>query len=276
MSTHDQDKLEQELDELQRQYRAAARDEPPTLLDQAVLNRARRAAERHAIRPWSFSWMHATATAALVVLGLAVVMQVRDASGPPEAPAALSKEPRLDYQDEQDGPDRAVDALKAFRQREAEALEDQQNAQKSELLRELREEAIRPAAPAPAAEPPVLIFRPVPAGWQRHTKADSSIAAAARVDEAASAEAVGQSQQRAAAPAGQEADADVLEFSGETRVLASAEEWLTWIIELKQAGLERAWRSELEAFGEVFPDHAVPEELLATELEDPGPAPQDP
>lgn len=272
MSTKDQDRLEQELDALEARYRAQSGEEPPELLDQAVLNRARRAAERHATRPWNFGWMHATATAALIVLGLAVVMQIRQAAVPLEVPARFSEEQARDLQAEAEPLERPVDAAEALRQQEAERLEDHQQAQKSEVLRELREEVLRPAAPAPAAEPPVVIVRPVPAGWERDTLADGSAATAARADDAAGAEAVGQARQRVVSPGSTGADPDAWNFSGNTVVLSSAEEWLAYILELKQAGEERAWRSELEAFRAAFPDHPVPEEVLvaaAKPIDDP-------
>ena len=68
---------DQDLSEIESQYRALQADEPPAMLDQAVLNKARLATESHPIRPWNFGWMHATATVALLVLGLTLVLQQR-------------------------------------------------------------------------------------------------------------------------------------------------------------------------------------------------------
>jgi hypothetical protein len=151
MSAHDKDKLEQDLDALQRKYRATARDEPPAMLDQAVLNRARRAAEQHAIRPWSFSWMHATATAALVVLGLTLVLQLRESAQAPETLPETPLQPS-EYYDGAVEQDSAVGEQESFRQSRDDALFRALELQKSETLREVREEVLEPppAAPKPS------------------------------------------------------------------------------------------------------------------------------
>jgi hypothetical protein len=53
--------FEKDLNEIESRYRSLTNDEPPTMLDQAVLNKARQAVDSdtqpHAIRPWSFGWM---------------------------------------------------------------------------------------------------------------------------------------------------------------------------------------------------------------------------
>ncbi len=83
-----------------RQWRSLADDEPPELLDRAVLNRARAAvaSERpHSSRPWSFGWLHAVTTTAIVVLGVTLVVQLGEpVPGPsPEAvPRERSDAPR--------------------------------------------------------------------------------------------------------------------------------------------------------------------------------------
>ncbi|HSM68501.1 MAG TPA: hypothetical protein VK830_02215, partial [Xanthomonadales bacterium] len=151
MTTHDKDKLDKDLDALQQKYRAAAREEPPAMLDQAVLNRARRAAEQHAIRPWSFSWMHATATAALVVLGLTLVLQLRETTQAPETlPEAM-----FDYSEvpeEAADQDAGVEQESDPRRSQIAAYETIQEYQKTEALREVREEVLEPppAAPKPS------------------------------------------------------------------------------------------------------------------------------
>ena len=77
-------KFEQDLQKIEDGYQALPADEPPDLLDQAVLNKARAAVGPRSTRPWSFGWMHATATVAVLVVGLAVVMQQpTELSAPP-------------------------------------------------------------------------------------------------------------------------------------------------------------------------------------------------
>ena len=65
--------LDKDLQQLEQIYGSLEHEEPPAMLDQAILNKARSASESHPIRPWNFGWMHATATAAVLVIGLTSV-----------------------------------------------------------------------------------------------------------------------------------------------------------------------------------------------------------
>jgi len=56
-----------------------------------VLNQARRSVSRKPIRPWNFGWIHALSTVAIVVLGLALVMQLPEP--PPQEPLRIAKPP---------------------------------------------------------------------------------------------------------------------------------------------------------------------------------------
>jgi len=221
MSGQDKDKLDNDLDSLQRQYHAAAVDEPPAMLDQAVLNRARRAAEQHAIRPWSFSWMHATATAALVVLGLTLVLQLRESAQAPETLPETPLQPSQ-YYDGAEDQDSALGEQENFRQSRDAALSRLLDRQKAEALREVREEVLA----SPEAPAPIVVVRP------GHP-----------------AIAVG--------PGANEWDSG----SRPVTYYSSAEEWLDHILELKRSGDESAWRSELDLFVGVFPEHPLPKEL---------------
>lgn len=74
-------------------WRGLGDDEPPALVDQSVLNRARAAVEGespHSSRPWSFGWIHAVTTAAVIVLGVTVVLQLGEPTAPPP-PASLEE-----------------------------------------------------------------------------------------------------------------------------------------------------------------------------------------
>jgi len=84
---------------IQRAYAALGDEAPPDLVDQAVLNRAHAAVENQGSRrPWSFGWLHGLTTAAVIVLGVTVLLQLRDqapgALPPPGVPQADSAEPR--------------------------------------------------------------------------------------------------------------------------------------------------------------------------------------
>ncbi|NND45168.1 MAG: hypothetical protein HKN58_07575 [Xanthomonadales bacterium] len=259
MNTHDKDNWPDDLEALQRRYRSEATEEPPELLDQAVLNRARREVERRATRPWNFGWMHATASVALVVLGLALILELRESAelAKDHGAAIEARDPRADAQSVRET-DAGAEAT--FRQRKAEQMEAEQEIQKSVLLRELREDAVRPTAPSAAGAPPVVIVRPAPPLQQNEPDDPASAA----LGDSAATPARGQRQERtasAAAPLEAEASPDEWETDGDLLVFSSAAEWLDYIIGLRQVGEEDAWRSELDAFRQAFPDYPVPEAL---------------
>jgi hypothetical protein len=79
---------EDDLRKLESAYRAAAQEEPPELLDLAVLNKARAAVEKPR-RAWSFNltWVHGLATAGVAVLALTLFMDLREQQPQPNDPA---------------------------------------------------------------------------------------------------------------------------------------------------------------------------------------------
>ena len=58
--------LNEDLDKLGRSYAGLEQDEPPELLDQAILNSAHRALEKKS-RWMKFSWVHGLTTAAVFI-----------------------------------------------------------------------------------------------------------------------------------------------------------------------------------------------------------------
>lgn len=86
--SHNEHHPDKDLEQVSRAYREIQPEEPPALLDQAVLGKARRAVESKSVRPWNFGWIHAVTTTAVVVLAVAVVMQQ------PEDPALSVQSPQ--------------------------------------------------------------------------------------------------------------------------------------------------------------------------------------
>jgi len=82
----DDDEVSQEVRRSYARLEAVDMPEPPELIDQAVLNRARAAVEKpHSSRPWSFGWVHALSSAAVIALALTLLLQMRDqAPFPPQ------------------------------------------------------------------------------------------------------------------------------------------------------------------------------------------------
>ena len=74
--------LREELQELQGQWRADQGSQPPEHLDLAVLRAARAAlpAGRRRAWPWTRGWIHNLATAAVVVLAVTLLVEMRQAA----------------------------------------------------------------------------------------------------------------------------------------------------------------------------------------------------
>ena len=83
--SHDHSEHRKDAARVRDGYAELAQTEPPDLLDQAILNRARQAVEQQpSRRPWGFGWVHALSTLGLLVLSLGIFQQLRE----PAMPAA--------------------------------------------------------------------------------------------------------------------------------------------------------------------------------------------
>ena len=211
-------------------YRQLDAEEPPDLVDQAVLNRARAAAEPPAgRRPWSFGWVHGLTTAGLVVLGLGIFLQLREPVVPlpqPMPPAELREDDAL--QTAAPTP-LAEEAPAAARTRSADLAAPVEDAT-APARRELRRTM---AAPPPTA--------------QGDAPAAKAAAQAQPMDD--SSESI--------------ADFEVMqEMSMEAEdLLESPESWLARIRDLQAAGDEEGFVEALAAFREAYPDYPLPEDL---------------
>jgi len=264
------DKPERDLERVAREYAALQPDQPPAMLDQAVLNAARRAVEgeAHPTRPWNFGWMHATATAALLVLGVALVLQQRPE---PPQPVPEAKEFLRSKDDssavsaqranETGLPDAAVPAeeipervaLDRVQQAPVNAPEDRQEAARPAASGIVGTQALRDQRADRPADEPVAAA----AAWEMEQ---------AEQDAASGTPEEGFAARKAAAPPA------ALETQ-KREVALGPEVWLAAILEMKEAGDEEGWRRELEAFLAVYPDHPLPDELRAA-LADSAPAPK--
>jgi hypothetical protein len=226
------DDFDTDLERVSAAYRELPDDEPPAMLDQAVLGGARRAISRKTIRPWNFGWVHAVSTAALLVLGIALLMQRPEQPAP--EPLRVSKPPS--------------DKLTAPR-RESQALQvPAEPRQKAVVIPESR----RAAAPATEeAAPP---------------KDEAARADRAR-PELLSASDAEPGEEEGAAPVGRAATAAgvLLEQPDEPleteRPDLDPEAWLQRILELQRSGEAEAFEAELAAFHAAWPDYPLPAEL---------------
>ena len=264
--------LSEGLDKLSHEYGLLEQDEPPELLDQAILNSAHRAVEK---KPhWmKFGWLHGLTTAAVFVLAFSIFLNQRD--------------PVPDYEISKSD----FETMRLQRQNVAKKQSDSQfEEQPKELSREMEEKSdygldmlqSRPATAAPAsaalenatedrAKQPVLeaqrsqYVRDDLQGKGERTDKDSPMRELQLEEElmdevdlmADSPEATNFSTVARPAVVG---ETTASEMKARTRTDSEAEQILQAIIKLKQSG-DESWKTELELFKKSYPDYPLPEEF---------------
>jgi hypothetical protein len=103
----DRDTLDKDLETVRSAWSAMSREEPPELVDQAVLNRARRAVESVRRRPTRWMGAFATATVILLAVTLYVLQQPSLPPPVPTGPDGLKLERAGDELREKNGSARA-------------------------------------------------------------------------------------------------------------------------------------------------------------------------
>jgi hypothetical protein len=234
MSTHGPDNgngqsLDKGLKDISQAYGKLGQEQPPELLDQAILNKARREVEA---RPrWTqFGWPHGLTTAAVFVLAFSLVLNQRETAPVEEnielelGPVKLQAEPVAEDADHRPAPAVRQEYRRREKSARGGAAQDAFEAEPAmEELTGLREaveeeagvlEVSTPAAPIPAVADSELVGRDV-------------VAKKVQQDHLANED---------------------------------AEQRLAEILRLKQAG-DPAWETALQAFVEEYPDYPLPAEL---------------
>lgn len=262
--------LNEGLDKLGRAYGQLQHEEPPELLDQAILNSAHRAVDK---KPhWmQFGWLHGLTTAAVFVLALSLIFNTR--------------EPVPDYEDGL----RLNEA--AGLKREKAARKQSTDVESDDLRMEMKEEDeerqdLLQSAPAPSApqseateiavgdqatEPAASAQRSRYVQDDRQVKTDSADKDAAinepaleevlmdeteQVVETQAYDVISKQSRPAAA-----AITSIRESEVPADIDPEVEQRLLEIIKLKQSG-DESWISELELFKQDHPEYPFPEELL--------------
>ncbi|HKB83724.1 MAG TPA: hypothetical protein VKD04_11035 [Burkholderiales bacterium] len=248
--------LEKISSEVSERYRAGAKDEPPARLDAAVLAAARREVEQPRRRS---NWHVPASIAAMLVIGVSLVLLVRDNEPPlqsldrpatEEAKLAKSAPPKL--------------ALKAQTRMQADSLRED---------RPSRERGSRPDR-EPVARDEVAVAQ--------KNSALGSVASPAPLPAAADVAGSAQSTQQPQFPAADSSDISsskkakaLADIAGESR--GSAQEsrkeidasqaqpqgWLGTIEALLRDGKEAEVRRQLLAFRHQYPHYPLPERLQA-------------
>lgn len=264
--------LDDDLEKLGQAYKQVSNEEPPELLDQAILSSAHRAVESK--DHWlDFGWVHGLTTAVVVVLALSIILTQRQPIGQEEnglSPAdvrSLGRSRNIESE--------MSDKLREQSFNEAEYKQELSKEPGSESREDNRQ--TMPAASAPRiqsgsrAEP--MTARTV----QDDLRAKKSLTS----EDAPLEEEI---MQVHSATEALSAKAAVVEFADEFGVaevddveidavktdadkigvertqMSDAEAQLQAILLLKQTGDER-WEAELKTFIENHPDYPLPDEL---------------
>ncbi len=256
--------LIENLDTIGHSYARLDKEEPPELLDMAVLNSAHRAVEKKTLR-MRFGWLHGLTTAAVFVLALSLISKQQESrpldmngmgrEAQPQAP--------LDMTEKKQSPMLQSDELNRV-------LKD-----KGALRSDMSQGAPAPAAEAPAED--TVFADTAEAEKASSDDVQSPRAKALYRDEDGQADAVKtekavtpetdtirQSPQAATAnemrrPV-KSSEPDVLEKETSGKTDSDASQQIQAIIQMKQRGDEN-WKTELKAFVDSHPDYPLPEEL---------------
>jgi len=264
--------LSEGLDKLSHEYGLLEQDEPPELLDQAILNSAHRAVEK---KPhWmKFGWLHGLTTAAVFVLAFSIILNQRE-NAPDFEPGMSNNEPvRLNRQkvakkqsdaqfeerpketsyEMEEKSDASLDMLQSSPVAAAPASAALENAAEERAEQPLLEaqrslyvsDALRGKGERTDKDMPI---RELQLGEELMDEADlmvnspevsnfSTVARPAVVGETAAGEA-----------------------KARVKTTPELDQVLQTIIKLKQSGNEN-WKKELELFRKSYPDYPLPEEL---------------
>ena len=232
--------LEQALNELSREYRELEPEQPPEMLDQAVLNRARAAVEKTQAWPWNLGWVHTITTAAVVVIAVTLILQLRtELSEPPAGPFIdgdlLPRKPSPS--EETLGRDEVFENRAVTADSAVLPVEDTAGMADKQAAKQL----------------------PVTTG-----EIESVASQAQLREEKTNTHDRRSMEQPVQAPAQSKAVSAKRAQAQEKSVSESLdpESWLQQIRGLKKAGDEESFRRELEAFKETFPDFPLPDDLI--------------
>ncbi len=236
--------LKDDLEKLGQGYQRLDPEEPPELLDQAILNSAHRAVKKKA--GWmDFGWIHGLTTAAVVVLALTIILTQRQPV--PLEESGISP----------------VDAVSLDRARSAESSLPESRLERQAIESEYKEDlsteyslksrnslSQRPPAASTLEEETLPVNAPVKAIVAKR-------AAAATTDKPTAAEPA------RGLTAAVEIDVDSAgtdKFEAERSQLPTEELLLQAILKLKRDG-DESWKTELKSFMESYPDYPLPDEL---------------
>lgn len=240
----------QDLDDIQTEYSRLDATDPPDLLDQAVLNTARRELSAGRRRP--LRWIGAFATASVIILALTIVIQ-------------QDKEPlelRRTNGSKQDVPESVTSRAEPVREREA-AETPVSGLEQSSALEGARQSDLmmkRSAETASDADLRLDDSLSAPESGEAFRNEVDKLEMAPRdsarpIEENLAVEQTGRTV--SASPTA----AAVEEKDKSSQDSPEPEEWIQRLLLLKQSQLYEKLEEELTAFRKAYPNHPLPPEL---------------
>jgi len=240
--------LEQELEKLRSAWPELEAAEPPRLVDQAIMNMARRELPPQGSGRRPLRWLSAFATAAVVVLALTIVIQQDEQALAPvleeqdgfRLDALKKQEAKRDESSVVDpGPGRDQEARQAKNQELAEELPVMSASSPEPQAADDSSAAVAPQAAAPAA--------------RKTAAAEKSITNISTEPE--------QAGKKAAFEAAANIPESAGEFSDAAEDIPDPAQWVERLLLLHQSQLYEKLEAELAAFREAYPDYPLPTEL---------------
>jgi hypothetical protein len=258
--------LDKDLDQIKAEYQGLDSPEPPDLVDQAVLNRARRAVEerpapRNLSNWYRNNWIPAVATTAVIVLALSIVIQQQPVAPPsmPAGPVPVESQPAPARKATTTG---ARQEVEEFRLQSLSAEDKRNRASEEQSIRDatgesaaLQKQFAEPQQGQQPAEPMSMTVGGMSLAKEKSDvlmdddgTTDADAAVASELDEVSV-------QFEGLAMEPEYEDLRRNEFS-------KPEAWLQRIRELRDAGAtEEAIQEQLSAFVEAYPDYPIPADL---------------
>jgi hypothetical protein len=261
--------LDDDLVELGNAYGRLPHEEPPELLDQAVLNSAHRAVEK---KPhWmKFSWLHGLTTTAVFLLALSLIFNIREPVPDFENGVRLNESAGLQRD-------------KAAKKHSADIKSEDQRMEMKETG-EIRQDSLRsvPASAAPQREVMGVavgdqatdqlsvtrgsmhaqeVLQAKKDGTDNDASANEPVLEELLMDEAdliAEPSVFEATSSRSRATVAKELS--IIELEAPAEIDADIEQKLLAIIKLKESG-DKTWKTELALFKQNYPDYPLPEEL---------------
>ena len=252
--------LNDELEKLGQDYQQHSSEEPPELLDQAILNSAHRAVEN--TDHWlDFGWIHGLTTAAVVVLALSIIMTQRQPTGfednglTPTDTSSLGRSRQAEPEMSGKMREQSVSELNYMTQESKQELRKDASSVSSDTALQTV-----PAASAPAVQTGARAEPEIARKAQDEIRAKKSLPPEKVLLEEdltqmnTPAEAEADERQNGA----YKLDAD--KIHAERAISITPEEQLQAILLMKLEGDDK-WETELETFIENYPDYPLPDAL---------------